>query len=507
MHAQATEPTDDGICIAEGYGVEILVQRGHLIVRDGVGRDRRLRRYHRAMSRLRRVIVLGHTGYITLDAFQWLRDCRAAFLHLDSRGRLISIAAPLGPSLAGLRRAQALAASSQTGVAIARYLLAEKIAGQLAVAATLARSGRMARQIQLAHNATHDATDLRMLLGAEAEAAGAYWQAWAAIPVRFADKDQLLVPEHWRSFGGRHSPLTSSPSRAVNPANAILNYLYALLEAEATIACQAVGLDPVLGIFHTDQRNRASLALDVLEPARPVIDAYLLDVLSTEIFSRRDFSETGDGSCRLTPGVTRRLAKTVLVWRDEVAPLVDRVTAMLAASAQTTVAAPLTQAYRRAAQARPGGRSVRRPEPVSLLNSCRDCGAGLSDRRRRYCDSCRTERFQAHVDDIRANAQVLLASRRPEATQGGAAMNARAVKNTRHQRALREWTGPPADPAVFTQEIWPQIRELENVELMNATGLSAYYCSQIRLGQRVPHARHWDRLRELTRSMGQGSKP
>jgi hypothetical protein len=32
--------------------------------------------------------------------------------------------------------------------------------------------------------------------------------------------------------------------KAERPVNAILNYLYALVEAEAILACQAAGLDP-----------------------------------------------------------------------------------------------------------------------------------------------------------------------------------------------------------------------------------------------------------------------
>ena len=40
------------------------------------------------------------------------------------------------------------------------------------------------------------------------------------------------------------------------------NYLSSLVEAEAILACQAVGLDPGLGIIHADARGRPSLALD-----------------------------------------------------------------------------------------------------------------------------------------------------------------------------------------------------------------------------------------------------
>ena len=46
---------------------------------------------------------------------------------------------------------------------------------------------------------------------------------------------------------------------------AILNYLYTLAETACTRACFALGLDPGLGILHTDQPRRDSLALDLIE--------------------------------------------------------------------------------------------------------------------------------------------------------------------------------------------------------------------------------------------------
>ena len=61
---------------------------------------------------------------------------------------------------------------------------------------------------------------------------------------------------------------------AVNPAGAILNYLYALLEAEARLACQVVGLDP-RSRSSTPTPGRDSLPLDLMEAARPSVDRYL----------------------------------------------------------------------------------------------------------------------------------------------------------------------------------------------------------------------------------------
>jgi CRISPR/Cas system-associated endonuclease Cas1 len=67
------------------------------------------------------------------------------------------------------------------------------------------------------------------------------------------------VPEHWRNFGPRQSPLSGSPRLAANPPNAVLNYLYAVLESGARLAAAALGLDLGLGVLHTDTPNRDSL--------------------------------------------------------------------------------------------------------------------------------------------------------------------------------------------------------------------------------------------------------
>jgi hypothetical protein len=63
--------------------------------------------------------------------------------------------------------------------------------------------------------------------------------------------------------------------------------------------------------------------------------------------------------------------------------------------------------------------------------------------------------------------------------------------NSAHQLAVRAWDGENPDPAVFTTEILPALRELPISQLVAATGLSEHYCSLIRLGKRTPHPRHW----------------
>jgi CRISPR-associated endonuclease Cas1 len=505
MQAQRIEPASDGICVARGYGLKIYVHRGHLIVHDGIGRDRQTRRYHRVTSKLRRLVILGHTGYITLEALRWLKDVAAALIHVDEDGRLITASAASGPGHAALRRSQALATLSDAGLEVARELLSAKVAGQASLLSELPAGPDGVEPMARTLDTIADASTFSELLAAEAEAAVVYWDAWSDLTVPIGSRDPCRVPEHWHTFGTRHSLLTNSPRLACNPANAILNYLYALLEAETVLACHAVGLDPLVGIFHTDQRNRASLALDAMEPVRPIIDADVLALLTQRTLAREDFIETRQGNCRLSSQLAGQLAGTLDSWRHHVAPIVEGITDQLARSlpSAVTTSTPLTRAQHHAAwddRAPNRNRRQSRVATPTLPNSCRDCGTHLPDRRRHYCEDCRANRWENQTAKGRQNGATVLARLRAEQrdpAHGGRAAQSRGRKNAAHQRAVRDWDGPPPDPAAFQSDILPRLRGLAINDLVAATGLSSHYCSLIRLGKRVPHARHWETLRRL----------
>src|SRR5439155_2485958 len=74
-----------------GFGLSIAVERGHLLVSDGIADERRHGRLHRATSKLTRLVILGHSGFITLDALRWLRDVGAAVIQIDRDG-VVSLA-------------------------------------------------------------------------------------------------------------------------------------------------------------------------------------------------------------------------------------------------------------------------------------------------------------------------------------------------------------------------------------------------------------------------------
>src|SRR5213595_113202 len=129
------------------------------------------------------------------------------------------------------------------------------------------------------------------------------------------------ITTEWCSASDRNRVhLRPDSPLAANPPNAILNYLYSILESEARLAAAALGLDPGLGVLHVDTRTRDSLAWDLMEPVRPMVDAFLLDWLSKGPLKREWFFEERDGNCRLMGPFAQLIAETALNWRREVAP-------------------------------------------------------------------------------------------------------------------------------------------------------------------------------------------
>ena len=124
----------------------------------------------------------------------------------------------------------------------------------------------------------------------------------------------------------RKSPISGSQRLAVNPANAMLNYLYSVLGSESRLVLAAIGLDPDLGVSHADTPARDSLACDVMEAVRPEVDAYVLDWITRQVLKREWFFEQRDGSCRLVSTFTEKLGETAMTWGRTVAPVAERVT-------------------------------------------------------------------------------------------------------------------------------------------------------------------------------------
>jgi CRISP-associated protein Cas1 len=121
------------------------------------------------------------------------------------------------------------------------------------------------------------AQSLDSLRGHEGIASARYFSAWGSLlPVDFPFERRSTRP-----------PL--------NPVNAVLSFASTLVYHEMHAFIHAHGLDPALGLLHTTENGRWSLALDLMEPFRPVLaEALTLDLFSHKMLNAGHF-ESRDG--------------------------------------------------------------------------------------------------------------------------------------------------------------------------------------------------------------------
>jgi len=442
-----------------------------------------------------RLVVIGSDGFVSLGALRWLADQDAAFVMLERDGSVLATTGPVRPSDARLRRAQILAHQSGAALQIVRELIGQKLEAQEKLARDGLNNNEAARAISRFRESVTTAATIDRIRLLESRAAAIYWNSWRTLAIDFPKGDLRRTPEHWRIFKSRFSELTGNPRRAVNPVNAMLNYLYAVLESETRLAVAALGLDPGLGVLHVDAPARDSLACDVMEPIRPEVDAYVLKWISHETLRREWFFEQRDGSCRLMGSFAIRLSETAPTWANAVAPVAERIARILWS---TTKKPPrnelpptrLTQDHRREAMGLPlVARQVSPPRPESF---CKNCGVEIG-KGRTYCAPCAIELSSAGL--IKAAKQGRIAA------QSDQAQELRAETQRQHARAKAGWN--PSDlPAwlnknTYIREIQPQLKKITLSTLASTLGISIPYAVDVRKGRRVPHPRHWKTLARI----------
>ncbi len=484
-----------GVVTVFGYGTSVRVNRGHLIIEDGIGPDRRYSRFPRVGHGLKRLVVIGSDGTVSFSALRWLAAQNASFCMLERDGSVLATTGPVCPSDARLRRAQALADSSGTAIQLATYLIAGKLTGQEKIARERLGDSIAADNISKFRSALTSVRQLEAVLSLEANAAAAYWSSWSNLSIQYSRIDVRRVPDHWQVFGARVSPLTGSPRLAVNPPNAVLNYLYAILESEARLAAAELGLDPGLGVLHKDTPNRDSLACDLMEPVRPLVDAYVFDWVNRGPLRREWFFEQANGNCRLMGPFAAQLSETAAAWRKAVSPYAEEAAKIFwqgrpKRSQFGLLPTRLTQARR--SQAKGGNPGATGPVVPEIRSRCPVCGGAVTTNSL-YCVKC--------VPLVNRENLLKQAALGRIATHSASAEARRSATQAKQAEALRKWNPLDLpkwlDEDFYRREILPRLSKLTVKKIRLAIDVSHPYATLIRRGLSIPHPRHWLLLSKL----------
>ena len=139
--------------------------------------------------------------------------------------------------------------------------------------------------------------DLSVLLGVEGAAAARY----------FGQLTGMLKQPSGETIAFEMNNRNRRPP--TDPVNAMLSFGYSLLTRAFLVALSATGFDPYRGFFHQPRYGRPALALDMMEPFRPlIVDSVVVTAINNGEVRPTDFTETPIGTNLTSTGRKRFIA-------------------------------------------------------------------------------------------------------------------------------------------------------------------------------------------------------
>ena len=233
---------------------------------------------------------------LTTQAIQALCEGELPICYFSQGGWFYGITTGLNQKNVFLRRIQfRLAEEDWFALALSRQIVAGKIRNQRTMLQRnhVEPKPDVLRQLKESAERAEQTRSMADLRGVEGYAARLY----------FGEFSGMVKPEEEKEgsqFSFDFAQRNRRPPR--DPVNALLSLAYSLLSKDLTIACYAVGFDPFLGFYHQPRFGRPALALDLMEPFRPLIaDSVVLSAINTRMVTIKDFVQTGQ-AVSLTPG-------------------------------------------------------------------------------------------------------------------------------------------------------------------------------------------------------------
>lgn len=224
---------------------------------------------------------------ISTQAVQALCEAGVPISYFSQGGWFYGVTTGMTTKNVFLRREQfRLAEEEWFCLRLARQLVAGKIRNQrvLLLRNHIEPDSRGLAEMKEMAGKAERAASLEELLGIEGNAARVYFGQFSGM-LKAEEGEAGMAFD----FTGRNR----RPPR--DPVNALLSLGYSLLAKDLMVVCHAVGFDPMLGFYHQPRFGRPALALDLMEPFRPLIaDSAVLTAVNSRMVTPGHFVQSGN---------------------------------------------------------------------------------------------------------------------------------------------------------------------------------------------------------------------
>jgi CRISP-associated protein Cas1 len=254
--------------ILSGHGVSLRVDNGTFFIRGGrthyPQKVEEYRFFPGARDLPSRIIILDCSGAITFDVLDWLSLQGVPLIRVNWKAEVVTVLGSMLGQSVDDKKADEQRKARRAGqtLEIATDLIRKKVENsietlRIAVPPFEAREKALTvltnTVTKLSAEPPQSTTEL---LGMEGSAAYAYFSGWQPILLKWVGTKRRPIPVEWHTVGPRNSDKNlnlGKNNRATHPLNAILNYAYAVLEAQIRIQIVAEGLDPSISYLHVSR--------------------------------------------------------------------------------------------------------------------------------------------------------------------------------------------------------------------------------------------------------------
>jgi len=279
------------LLLLEGYGIDMRVDGGKLHIKEGISSpDEEPEEYIFAPKRIDidSIVIYGRKGNLTLDAIRWLIKHNVQISILNWDGKLLTTMLPPESTNVKTKFAQYHAFEDQKKrVEIAKKFIEAKFnKSQSAIDYLKLRYPELNFDISDELEKLEGAKTIREIMGVEGGLAWKYWNEFSkAIPEKYEFCSR--IDQYRRPMGSG------------DMVNTMLNYGYSLLESECLRVINTVGLDPHVGFLHEMNPSKNSLAYDLQEPFRFLVDLAVINLVENGTMDKKDFIVTDNYNLRL----------------------------------------------------------------------------------------------------------------------------------------------------------------------------------------------------------------